>query len=127
MSVLWFKRFWGGLNIALPTRYFSSKQEKAVAKEVKGETVANSGATRFSKGDIRTDKFLIEAKTVTREQKTFTLKKEWFIKNKEEAFAMRKPYNALVFDFGDGERYYIIDEKTFLQVQNLLEGEDIND
>lgn len=109
--------------MALPPRYFSKKQEKAVAKEVKGKTVANSGATRFSKGDIQTDKFLLEAKTVTKEQKTFTLKKEWFIKNKEEAFAMRKPYNALVFDFGDEERYYIIDEKTFKTIQGILENE----
>lgn len=105
------------------TRYYSNRQEKAVSKVLNGKLVTNSGAPRFVGGDIQTDKFLIEAKTVTREQKTFTLKKEWFIKNKEEAFAMRKPYNALVFDFGDEERYYIIDEKTFKTIQEILENE----
>lgn len=109
--------------MALPPRYFSKKQEKAVAKITGGKTVANSGATRFAKGDAVTSQFLLECKTVTKEQKTFTLKKEWFIKNKEEAFAMRKPYNAVVFDFGDGERYYIIDEKTFKTIQEILENE----
>ena len=107
----------------LPNRYFSSKQEKEVAKQLKGKTVSNSGATRFLKGDAQTRDFLIEAKTVTKPQKSFTIKKEWLIKNKEEAFAMRKPYNTLVFDFGDGERYYILDEKTFKAVQELLENE----
>ena len=109
--------------MSLPNRYFSKKQEKVVAKELGGKTVSNSGATRFDRGDAKTDKFLIECKTVTKEQKTFTIKKEWLIKNKEEAFAMRKDYNALAFDFGDNKRYYIIDEKTFKIIQELLENE----
>ena len=107
----------------LPTRYFSSRQEKAVAKELGGKTVSNSGAPKFLGGDAQTQDFLIECKTVTKPQKSFTIKKEWLIKNKEEAFAMRKSYNTLVFDFGDGERYYIIDEKTFKIVQEILEND----
>lgn len=103
-----------------PTRWYSNKQEKQIAKAVSGKKVANSGATAFNKGDVITDNFLIEAKTCTKEQKTFTLHKEWFSKNKEEAFAMGKPYNAVVFDFGDGEQHYVIDEKLFLQLQNFL-------
>lgn len=31
------------------TRYYSSKQEKKIAKTVKGKLQANSGATLFSK------------------------------------------------------------------------------
>ena len=106
-----------------PTRWYSSRQEKKVAKAVGGKKTANSGATAFSKGDVVTQSFLIEAKTVTSEQKTFTMKKEWFEKNKEEAFAMNKPYSALVFDFGDGEQHYVIDQKLFKLLVNYLEAE----
>ena len=103
-----------------PTRFYSNKQEKAVAKAVGGKKVANSGATAFNKGDVTTDDMLIECKTCVENKKSFSIKKEWLEKNKEEAFAMGKEYNALVFDFGGGQRYYIIDEQTFKE----LKGED---
>lgn len=77
----------------------------------------------FSKGDVTTDKFLLECKTCTEERKSFTLKKEWFDKNKEEAFAMNKEYSAIVFDFGDGEQHYVIDGKLFRQLLNYLSNE----
>ena len=42
-------------------------------------------------------------------------------KNKEEAFAMNKHYNALAFNFGPDEpNYYVIDEKLFLQLVKYL-------
>ena len=106
-----------------PTRWHSSRQEKHVAKAVGGKQVANSGATAFNKGDVTTDMFLIEAKTCTKPQATFTVRKEWFTKNKEEAFAMGKDYNAVVFDFGDGEQHYVIDEKLFKKLVEYLEAE----
>jgi len=96
-----------------PTRYFSKRQESHVAKTVGGRRVANSGATKFSKGDVRVDNWLLECKTCTKPQSTFTMHKEWFDKNKEEAFAMGADYNAVVFDFGDGEQFYAVDENTF--------------
>lgn len=100
-----------------PTRFYSDKQEKAVAKAVGGKQTSNSGATPFSKGDVRTDNWLIECKTATSTKASFSIKREWLDKNREEAFAMRKDYNALCFDFGDnGNRYYVIDEKTFKEV-----------
>ena len=104
-----------------PTRWYSNRQEKAVAKAVGGKQTANSGATAFSKGDVRTDRWLIECKTTCKEKSSFSIKKEWLTKNKEEAFAMGKPYNALCFDYGTGERYYVIDEKTFKVLKNYLE------
>lgn len=104
-----------------PTRFYSDKQEKKVARTVGGKQTSNSGATLFQKGDITTEEFLIEAKTCMKEQKTFTMKKEWFDKNKEEAFAMGKPYSALVFDFGDDEEHYVIDEKLFQILVKYLE------
>ena len=106
-----------------PTRFYSSKQEKAVAKAIGGKQVANSGATAFSKGDVRTADWLIECKTCTTEKKSFSIKKEWMEKNREEAFAMNKDYNALAFDFGDGNNYYIVDEKTFIRMKEALDNE----
>lgn len=105
-----------------PTRFYSSKQEKQVAKKLGGRQVANSGATTFSKGDVRTDNWLIECKTCTTQKKSFSIKLDWLIKNREEAFAMNKLYNALAFDFGTGNNYYIVDEKTFIQMKEALEA-----
>ena len=104
-----------------PTRFYSNRQEKAVAKAIGGKQTSNSGATRFIKGDVNTDVCLVECKTCTTEQKTFSIKKEWLIKNQEEAFAMGKMYSALAFDFGSGTNYYVVSEKMF---KEWLEGID---
>ena len=105
-----------------PTRFYSSRQEKVVAKKVGGKQVANSGATAFSKGDVRTDEWLIECKTATTEKASFSIKRDWLDKNREEAFAMGRSYNALCFDYGNGSnRYYIIDERTFIKMKEALE------
>ena len=107
-----------------PTRFYSSKQEKQVAKAVGGKKVANSGATAFNKGDVTTDSFLIEAKTCMTEKKSFSIKKEWLEKNKEEAFEMGKSYSALAFNFGpDTDNYYVIDERLFRILKEHLEEE----
>lgn len=106
-----------------PTRFYSSNQEKKVAKAVGGKRVANSGATAFSKGDVSTELFLIECKTCTEPRKSITVHKEWFDKNKEEAFAMRKDYSVVVFDFGDGENHYVIDERLFQKLNRYLQEE----
>jgi len=101
-----------------PTRFYSNRQEKKVASAVNGKQVVNSGATPFSKGDVRNDLFLIECKTKTTPSNSITVKREWIDKNKEEAFAMNKPYSAVAISFGDDENYFIIDKKLF---QRLLE------
>lgn len=105
------------------TRYYSNLQERRVAKAIGGRQTSNSGAPRFTAGDVRTNSFLLECKTCTEPRKSFTLKKEWFDKNKEEAFAMHKDYSAVVFDFGDGENLYVIDEQLFQKLVKYLEGE----
>lgn len=108
-----------------PTRFYSKRQENAVAKAVGGKRTANSGATTFSKGDVRTDNFLIECKTCEKEKASFSIKKEWLEKNRDEAFAMGKPYSALAFDFGNNSRrYYVIDEKLFKLLSNYLMEEE---
>ena len=106
------------------TRYYSNKQEKKVAKAVNGKQQSNSGATAFAKGDVNTDLFLLECKTKVKESSSITIKKEWFTKNEEEAFAMGKLYNALVIDLGDGINRYIIDESLFKYLNNKLMEEE---
>ena len=108
-----------------PTRYYSKRQEKKVAKATGGKRQANSGATAFQKGDIITDQFLIECKTKTKDCSSFTIKEDWLLKNEEEAFAMGKNNSALCFDFGPSasKRYYVISERLFSYLQNYIEGE----
>lgn len=105
-----------------PTRFYSNKQEKAVAKALGGKKVANSGATAFYKGDVETSDFLIECKTTTATLKaSFSIKREWLEKNKEDAFGMGKHRSALAFQFGENEpNYYVIDEKQFKEYVFLL-------
>jgi len=111
----------------LPTRYFSKKQENAIAKKLDGKRVANSGATMFQKGDISTKDFLLEAKTKTSTSESISIKKEWLLKNKHEALSMSKPYNALVFNFGPDEtNYYIIDENLFQELLEYLQNKTEN-
>lgn len=114
-----------------PTRYYSDKQEKSIAKAVGGRQTANSGATAYSKGDVtegdRTG-WLLEAKTCMKDQKSFTMQEEWFIKNRSESIFMKKDYSAVVFNFGpDKPNYYCIDENTFLEMKEALEEKIKND
>lgn len=97
------------------TRYYSSKQEKQVAKDLQGKCTSNSGATDFGgKGDVLLENFLLECKTKVSPSNSISIKKEWFDKNNKEAVFMGKPYSALVFNFGpDQQNYYIIDEELF--------------
>lgn len=108
-----------------PTRYFSSKQEKQVAKTLGGRCTSNSGATDFGgKGDVCLDNMLLECKTKTTHSKSIMIKKEWFEKNTKEKVFMGKPYSAVVFNFGpDEENYYIIDQELMDILLNKLERE----
>ena len=108
-----------------PTRYYSSKQEKQVAKTVNGRLVPNSGAIKFGAGDVQTDKILFECKTCTKEKQSFSIKKEWLEKNEEEAFSVGKQYSVLVFNFGENtDNYYVLNERTFKKFLEFLSTEE---
>lgn len=108
-----------------PTRFYSDKQEKQVAKAVGGKQTANSGATAFVKGDVLLDDWLIECKTCTSEKKSFAIQQEWLSKNAQEAFAMGKSFSAVAFNYGPGApNYYVIDEKTFKRLLTLLKEDE---
>lgn len=107
-----------------PTRHYSDKQEKAVAKSVGGRQTSNSGATLFDKGDVVVkgkNGFLLECKTKTTSSNSITIQKSWFSKNKEECLLTGTPHEAVVFNFGpDEENHYIIDEYLFKALQEYL-------
>ena len=106
----------------LPTRYYSARQEKVVAKAVSGKQTANSGATMFGgKSDVSIDGlFNIECKTKTKSSDSITIQKSWIDKNEKEALFDGHPYSAIAFNFGPDEKnYYIIDEFLF---QTLIEA-----
>lgn len=101
----------------VPTRRASLKQEKKVAKELGGKVQPNSGATDYLKGDVIAGDILIECKTVMRPQKAVSLKKEWFDKNEQERFALKKQYSAIAFDYGDrGEQFIAMPMKHFKRI-----------
>lgn len=105
-----------------PTRYFSKKQETAVAAAVGAKVVANSGATPYNKGDVTDQNWLIECKTCVKDQESFSVKKSWFTKNLEESIYMKKDHTAVVFSFGpNSKNYYIVDEPTFQRMKELLD------
>ena len=109
----------------LPTRHYSSRQEKTVAKAVKGKVQKNSGATAFAKGDVITsgkNSFLLECKTKTSASESISIKKEWFEKNRQECLLTGTPHQAVVFNFGPGEEnHYIIDEYLFQFLKEKLD------
>lgn len=108
-----------------PTRYYSNVQEKGVATKFNGKQTSNSGATPYQKGDILTDRMLLECKTKTSSSESMSIKKEWLEKNEKEALFMGKPYSALVFNFGPNEKnYYIIDEYLFETLIKALNEEE---
>lgn len=108
-----------------PTRYYSSRQEKQVAKTLGGSVVPNSGAIKFGAGDVQTEKLLIECKTCTTEKKSFSIKQDWLSKLEEEAFSVGKQYPVLVFNFGPGmDNYYVLNERTFKKFIEFLSNED---
>lgn len=108
----------------MTNRYFSDKQEKEIAKVTGGKVQSNSGGTKFGGGDVHTKRFLIEAKTPTKEQTGFTIKKEWMDKMKMQAFEQGKPQSVLAFKFSPWENksYYVLDETQFLLFLNYMEG-----
>ena len=107
-----------------PTRYYSKKQERSVAKIVGGKTIKNSGATMWQKGDVQTKDWLIECKTNIKPKKTITFHKEWLTKTRDETLMMNKEHYAVSLSFGSGEEnYYVIDENTFKLFLELLKND----
>ena len=103
---------------------YSASQEDDIARLLGGRVQSNSGGTRFGGGDVHTAQFFIEAKTPTKEQTSFSIKKEWLEKMKEQAFEQGKHHSALAFRFDpDGPDYFVIDARLMRELVNYLEGD----
>lgn len=104
----------------MTTRDFSDKQEKHIAKVTGGIVQSNSGGTKFGGGDVHTDKFFIEAKTPTKSQTSFTIKKEWIDKMREQAYEQGKEDAVLAFRFNPNIDIdlYVLSERQFLEYLN---------
>lgn len=89
----------------------SQKQENSVAKTFGGRVTAASGALWGMKGDVRSDKFLIECKTT--EKDYYTLTSKTWEKIQEEAIKdhMRTP--LMMIDLKDRDRYVVFRPKDF--------------
>jgi hypothetical protein len=108
------------------TRYYSDAHEKSICKALGAHQQPNSGAAKFSKGDIVHDgaSMLIEAKCAMSEKQSVSVKKEWFEKNKVESFAIRKSNQAVCINFGpESDNYYIINERLMKFLVEKLEEE----
>lgn len=106
------------------SRFYSDRQEKAVAKAIGGKQTKNSGATMFQKSDVLTDDFTIECKTKATNSESISIKREWFEKQLKESIQMHKKYSAIVINFGPDEPYnenhYIIDERLFTMLLDYI-------
>lgn len=97
------------------TRYYSDIQEQRVAKTLGGYVQPNSGAGKFKKSDImiKDASMSIECKTSMDNKESFSVKKEWFEKQKLEAFSNRLDNAVIAFNFGPDDKNdkFIIDYK----------------
>lgn len=89
----------------------SQKQEKSVAKKLGGKVTAASGALWGMKGDVRTDRFLVECKTTEKDYYTLTAKVWEKIEEEAVKDHMRTP--LMVIDLEDSERYVVFRPKDF--------------
>lgn len=106
------------------TRYFSTNHEESICKALDGYRQPNSGASKFNKGDIIIERadMLIEAKTTMTDKESFSVKKDWFEKNKMESFSIRRSNQAICFNFGPNQNnYYIINERLMKYLCDKLQ------
>lgn len=101
-------------------RKASKKQEKRIAERLNeanecSKVQTASGSLWNKKSDVISERFRIEAKTKVKPSLSMTLKKEWFKKIQIEAWDTGK-IPVLVFSFGDGKDYYILEETDFINL-----------
>lgn len=108
------------------TRYFSTQQEYDICNKLNATRQPNSGASMFRKGDcINYDaSILFECKTSTSDKESFSIKKDWILKNKEEAFTQRVANSCIAFNFGPNQpNYFVINESLMKFLVEKLEEE----
>lgn len=89
----------------------SQKQEKSVAKDMGAKTVVASGAMWNAKGDVRSDKFLMECKTTEKDFYSITTKVWEKIAMEADKDGLRIP--LLFVDLRDSDRYVVFNPNDF--------------
>lgn len=89
----------------------SQKQEKSVAKDFDAKVVVASGALWGAKGDVRSDKCLIECKTTEKPYYSVTSKVWEKIEREALKDGMRTP--LLIVDLEDKDRVVVFNPKYF--------------
>lgn len=97
--------------MSLTVKRKSQKQEKSVAKSFGARPTAASGALWGMKGDVRSDKFLIECKTT--EKSFYPVTTKVWEKIEDEAIKDHDRTPLLVVDLIDRDRYVIFNPKYF--------------
>jgi len=92
----------------------SKKQEKQIASDVGGKTTPGSGNQWHSKGDVKSDAFLIEAKR-SDNRETITVKVSDLAKIRIEAL-MEGKSPVLQIELGNGDKYAIVPWTDFLSI-----------
>lgn len=98
----------------MDVRKKSIKQEKEVASSINGKTVVASGALWGSKGDVRSEEYLIECKTT--QKSYYMLNKQTWSKIQKEALkdGMRIPVMCIYLEDGK-HRLAIFNTKDFIE------------
>ena len=97
-------------------------QEKEVAKLVGGFVQPGSGGTSHGGGDVLTDNWFFECKTVITPKDSYSIKKFVIDKIKEQSFEQQKDYSALAFRFEpEGKDYFVIDSDTFRYAMKCID------
>lgn len=97
----------------------SQKQEKSVAKDMGAKVVVASGALWSAKGDVRSDKFLIECKTTEKDYYPITTKVWEKISLEADKDGVRIP--LLFVDLRDKDRYVVFNPNDFETQVNTYE------
>ena len=108
------------MRFSTPVRTRSIKREKNQALKLGGRCQPNSGAgaSKFKKGDIKTDLFLVEDKYT--DAASFSLKLDVWRKINNEALCNElRPMMSIGIQ---GVNLYVIDEYTMKELRELLEA-----
>lgn len=102
-------------------------QEKEVAKLVNGQVQVASGGTSHGGGDVLTNDWFFECKTVTTPKDSYCIKKSIINKMKEQCFEQKKNYCTLAFRFSPEDKdYFVIDSDIFKHMMECTNYCDIN-
>lgn len=95
----------------MTVRRRSQKQEKSVARDLNANLVVASGSMWHLKGDVRSDKLLVECKTT--EKTYYSVTSKTWEKIEEEALRDKDRIPLLIVDLEDRDRLVVFNPNYF--------------